>query len=159
MTVHDSYTLEFENRGNLPQPLDRKMLGGVVLNSLVEPQLEDVADRLQMSFDAIRSDETREHGDCIALALPVLELEQEDIIDSLMLEVAKRQNHGMQTFKLDESISLGAVDKVWAGLDPHTGKLLRLIKRTGPVCMTDGSVPVGTLWALKARDARFMMTE
>ena len=130
-----------------------------MLSGFVEIQLNDIAEKLQTSFDIIRSDKTRETGVCIALALPVLELEQEDIVDQLMLDVAKRQNHGMQAFKEDDSVSLGAVDKVWAGLDPHTGKLLKLMKRTGPVCMNDGTVPIGTLWALKARDAHFMVSE
>ena len=142
-----------------PLPADQAMLGAISIAGVVqESHLSEIADRLQNAFTALRADNSKETGSCIALAAPLLELDEEDKVDDLMLDVAKSQNHGMQTLRIDTSQESGAVDRVWTGLDPHSRKILKLIKRTGLLYMDDNSFMNTTLWALKSHDASSIIT-
>lgn len=140
-TIHDKI--------EQPHPLDRALIGGVAIRAeSIESQLDAVAERLQFAFDAIRSDTTNERGEVIALAVPQLPTDLADFVDEFVLDIAKRQNHGLQTLQLEDQ---AAVDRLWTGRDPETNRYLRLYKNTATIVMSDSSAPIGDVWVLKGR--------
>lgn len=133
-----------------PQPLDLHLAEGIAIHGLfcaVQKQL--VHERLSDAFTYVREDlkPTKHRSLTIARTIGDLSLPGEDMIDDFINESARAQNHGTVSAQL-ESNEIG--DIIWKGYDPNSVRFLTLFKRTRQTIMTDGSLPILTMWELKA---------
>jgi hypothetical protein len=133
------------------QPLDQQIVGGLALaGSLHESDFQEVAERLNDAFTALRSDATNQFGSCIAYAFR-LGYQDECRLDGQLAETALRQNHGMQTLTkmvITEAQPKGepATSTLWLGVDGD--RFFQIHKHSGQIAMTDGELPHGLVYSL-----------
>jgi hypothetical protein len=147
------------------RPLDEKILGGIALCGYLDDEsVISAMEKLQESFDQLREEPLTaakkaaeknakpqtEFGRCVAYSLPNLETEEAAHMDSYLLDIARRQNHGMRTVPLS-SANDPSTEVLWKGFDPNTSQKFVLFRKTGGITLSNFMPHPGTLYALKSQ--------
>lgn len=115
--------------------------------------LVSVSLRLARAFKSIRQDESTEHGASIAYSIVPLADTQIASIDEALARVARRQNHGMNSLRLDDTSD--ANNAIWLGEDRRAGRQFKLIRHFGMVALYNGDIiPDSFSWTLLSRRTR-----
>lgn len=129
--------MNLQTKVTRPKPLDNSLRLGIELSQ--EYDTEDVLlvqERLNYLFDRLRADKSKELRECIAWAVS-LEAVEENEIDISIIETAKNQNHGMISYEPthnDECLGL------WSGEDTQSGAKFDICRKSTHIVLDDDTI-------------------
>jgi len=143
------------------KPLDPEILGGfAIYGSMSSDQLDMAAMRLNEAFAGLRAmaahpaadrKKDPEFGACVAYAVPLLQSGETDLVDSILRQTSRQQNHGMQTIKRRESHPKEVVTELWRGYESSLKYTFILYKKISTLVLDNYQQAESSIWALKTR--------
>ena len=135
-------------------PLDEKILGGIALSGPLVPELlNELDERIALALEIMQQDRSREFGACLAYGIRLNKRTERKIDDRLVSTLSALgsqalagQSRPRRREQLEHPSMYGVV---WTGYPDK--RILKLNKHTGPIVMSDGAIPEGTVYSLLSR--------
>ena len=135
-------------------PLDEKILGGIALSGSLRPAvLHELDERIELALEIMQQDKSREFGACLAYGLHLSKRTERRVDDRLigMLSAIGSQalTESSRPRRRGQIEDPSMHDVLWTGYPDN--RILKLNKHIGPIVMSDGSIPEGTVYSLLSR--------